>query len=154
MNVARSALLPYSTAQMFAVVSNVEAYPEFLNWCSGVEVLQRANDELTAKMHIAYGKLRFSFSTRNVSEPDRSIDLSLVEGPFTNFSGRWEFLPLQSNSPDSSEACKISLQMAFDFDRGLASVMLGKMFEKIAAAQLDAFQQRASELYTPAEFPQ
>ena len=156
MLVSRSAILPYSSAQMFAVVNDIEAYPQFLNWCKEVEVVERASDQLSARMHIAYGKLAFAFTTRNTQIENRQINLELIDGPFSSFSGEWLFKPLVDEADPLAEqtrkieGCKISLQMDFNFERGLASVMMAKMFEKIATTQLDAFQQRAHQLYSVA----
>lgn len=149
MNILRSALLPYSAGQMFDIVADIEAYPTFLNWCSQVEVLDNDVDSVIAKMHIAYGKLAFSFITRNVHEVDREIKLDLIDGPFTEFSGNWSFTPLgnQLSRTNSTPGSKILLEMKVKFDRGFASVVMGKMFENIASTQLELFEKRAQALY-------
>lgn len=146
MKISRSALLPYSAAQMYAVVADVDAYPEFLQWCDRVEVLDQQAELVSAKMHVAYGKLVFAFTTLNQHQQDHSINLSLIDGPFREFCGLWSFLPLESSS-GSKEGCKISLEMDFRFEGKFASTLLNKIFEKIAVTQLDAFQRRAASLY-------
>lgn len=141
MKISRSALLPYSAMQMFDIVADVERYPSFLNWCEAVELLHENNNEIVAKLAIAFGKLKVQFTTRNLNTPGESIDLSLVEGPFSKFNGRWRFLAL------SDAACKVSIEMDFGFDNTLAPKLITNAFEKAMNAQLDAFQKRAHQLH-------
>jgi ribosome-associated toxin RatA of RatAB toxin-antitoxin module len=141
MQVSRSALLPYSAMQMYDVVANIEDYPNFLGWCEDVSVMDREELEVVAKLKIAYGKLRFQFTTKNRNIPGESITLCLVDGPFSEFHGKWVFKPL------AESACKVSIDMDFSFDTRMVPGMFGKVFEKIVATQLDAFQKRAKELY-------
>lgn len=151
MKVSRSALLPFSASQMFSLVDDVESYPQFLNWCQSVDVVERNLSDVIAKMNIAYGKLAFAFTTKNTIMPDQRINLELVQGPFSNFAGHWKFTPLQSSAHQMEQGglqgCKVSLELDFDFQSGFASGMLAKVFEKITASQLDAFEQRAHALF-------
>jgi ribosome-associated toxin RatA of RatAB toxin-antitoxin module len=133
---------------MYSVVANVEAYPRFLNWCSEVEILHQDNrtkhgepEVVLAKMGVSYARLNFSFTTRNENLPGESIHLYLDEGPFSTFTGRWQFLPLGENG------CKTSLDMEFAFQQSFGAGLMEKIFEKIASSQLDRFQQRAKALY-------
>lgn len=141
MNVSRSALLNYSAQQMYSIVEEIELYPEFLPWCDSIEVLDTQDNQVTAKMNIAYGGLKFGFTTRNLNNPVESIDLELVEGPFTRLTGHWKFIEL------SETACKTSIDMVFDFDSSLAKSVIAKVFQKIVSKQLDAFQKRAQQIY-------
>ncbi|MEM7360657.1 MAG: type II toxin-antitoxin system RatA family toxin [Pseudomonadota bacterium] len=141
MKVSRSALLPHSAMQMYEIVADVEQYPKFLNWCEQAEVLARDEDEIVARLKISYGKLKVGFTTRNQNVQGESIQLNLVEGPFSNFQGNWYFQPL------GESACKVSIEMKFDFDRSLTPTIFAKVFEKIMNMQLDAFQKRARQLH-------
>lgn len=142
MKVSRSALVPFSAADMYAVVADIRAYPEFLKWCESVEVVAQQDNEVVASLAISYSKLSFKFTTRNTNTPFESIQLSLHEGPFSNLQGIWRFIALNEN------ACKVSLDMDFDFDNVIAKTALSGMFKKIIAAQLDAFHRRAESLYS------
>ena len=141
MNISRSALLPYSARQMYDVVADIRSYPGFLNWCQGSEIISETDQEVLAKLVISYTKLNFAFTTRNLNTPHQSIKLSLVDGPFTNLSGEWCFSAL------SEEACKVSIDMDFDFDRSFAKHMMAKVFSNIITTQLEAFQDRAEVIY-------
>jgi ribosome-associated toxin RatA of RatAB toxin-antitoxin module len=141
MNVSRSALLPYNVTQMYDVIADIRSYPAFLNWCSGSEVVTQSNNELVAKLAIAYGRLKFSFTTRNSMIEDQSVVMQLVEGPFSKLSGQWLLQELNDS------ACKVSLEMDFKFDNMITQKLFGRVFQSIIAAQLDAFQNRAEQLY-------
>lgn len=141
MKVSRSAILVYSAQQMYDIVADIERYPEFLKWCDEVTMLDSRGDMLTARMHIAYGKLNIRFTTRNQNLPGEKIALTLVDGPFSNLDGIWEFKQLGTSS------CKVSVNMSFRFDTSFAPGILGKVFEKVIVMQLEAFQQRAQQLY-------
>jgi len=141
MKISRSALLPYSAQQMYDVVADIGAYPAFLNWCEASEILSSAEHEVVARLVISYSKLNIEFVTRNLNKPYQSIGLSLVDGPFTRLAGQWMFISLDDS------ACKVSIDMEFDFSRSFAKRMMGKVFANIISTQLDAFQNRAKHLY-------
>lgn len=141
MKVSRSALLPYSAMQMFEIVADVEQYPAFLNWCEQAQILGQSDNEIVARLKISYGKLKVAFTTRNQNIVGESIRLNLEEGPFSNFQGTWQFQAL------GESACKVSIEMNFDFDRSLTPNIFAKVFEKIMNMQLDAFQKRARQLH-------
>ncbi len=141
MNISRSALLPYSARQMYDVVADIRSYPGFLNWCQASKIISESEEEVIAKLVISYARLNIEFTTRNLNTRNQSIKLRLVDGPFTSLSGEWLFFAL------SDEACKVSLNMNFDFERSLTKHMMAKVFTNIITAQLEAFQDRAKVLY-------
>jgi len=142
MNVSRSALLNYSADKMYAVITDVRAYPSFLNWCSDVELISESSDEMVAKLFIAYSKLNISFTTRNVLRENESLTMSLVDGPFSKLNGQWDIQDL------GISACKVSLEMDFDFDNVITQKLFGRVFQSVISAQLDSFQKRAHALYS------
>ena len=92
--VERSAIVPFSAAQMFNLVNDVARYPEFLPWCIGAEVEELAADERVASLKVSRGLLRTEFTTRNRLSLDREILMSLVDGPFRDLKGHWRFEPI------------------------------------------------------------
>lgn len=137
----RSALLPYSTDEMYALVSDLEAYPQFLPWCSVAQVLSQEGDELSAQIAFAVRGVSKSFTTRNRLQPGKEIYMKLVEGPFSQLEGRWRFEPL------GDAGSKISLFLEYDFSSKMVSFAVGPVFNKIANTLVDAFQKRAAEVY-------
>lgn len=139
--VSRSALVPYKAQEMFVLVDDVMAYPEFLPWCNSAEVLSRSGDYLDATLELQKGTLSKKFTTRNKRCEFESIDLELVEGPFKHLSGGWRFKDL------GDDGCKVSLEMDFEFKSRVVDLMFGAFFEETCNALIDAFSKRAAEVY-------
>lgn len=141
MKVSRSALLPYSAHKMFDVVADIRSYPGFLPWCEGMQIMSEDSEEVIAKLLISYGKLNFSLTTKNRMVKDKSIAMSLIDGPFSSLSGEWRIQYL------GEDACKVSLEMDFMFDNPITHRLFGRVFQNVISAQLEAFQKRAQQLH-------
>lgn len=139
--IRKSALVPYSAEEMYALVADVESYGQFLPWCGGARVLERQPDSVTASVVIAYRGVNKAFTTRNRLDPGRGMTLQLVDGPFRRLHGEWRFEPLDER------ACKVSLDLEFEFENRLIALAVGPVFESIANSLVDSFRQRARELY-------
>ena len=139
--VDRSALVHYTPQEMYALVSDVESYPQFLPWCTGAEILSQAGDEICGRVGFAVGGVSKSFATCNQLRPYEEIDMQLLEGPFSQLQGRWRFDPL------GEEGCKVSLFLEYDFSSRMVSLVVGPVFNKIATSLVDAFQKRAVQIY-------
>ena len=137
----RSALVPYSADEMYALVSDILAYPQFLPWCSGTQILSQEGGELSARIDFSVSGVSQSFTTRNQLQPGDDIAMQLVDGPFSTLEGRWWFEPL------GDAGCKISLLLEYDFSSKMVSLVVGPVFNKIANTLVDAFQKRAVEVY-------
>ena len=137
----RSALLPYSANQLFALVCDVESYPAYMEGCVGACILNRDADTVVARLDIARAGIRQSFSTCNRMQAAKEITLELIEGPFERFSGRWGFLAL------GESACKLSLNLQFSLKSGLLGVAASKLLESVANNLVDAVGLRAKQLY-------
>jgi ribosome-associated toxin RatA of RatAB toxin-antitoxin module len=139
--VRRSALLPYRAQDMFVLVDDVEAYPDFLPWCNSARVVNRSDEQLEATLELQKGALSKTFTTRNQRHEFESIDLALVEGPFRHLSGGWRFKDL------GDDGCKVSLELDFEFRSRAADLMFGAFFEQVCNALIDAFSKRAAVVY-------
>jgi len=138
----KSALVLYSTADMYALVSDIEAYPRFLPWCRTTEILSRHGDELRVRIDMLLkGGVRKTFTTRNRLQPDERIEIHLLDGPFLKLEGLWRFEPLRA------DACKVSLDMDFEFSSSVLRATIGPVFKQIANSMVDAFCKRAVDLY-------
>ncbi|HEY5718594.1 MAG TPA: type II toxin-antitoxin system RatA family toxin [Motiliproteus sp.] len=139
--VDRSALVLHSARQMFDLVNDVASYPQFLPWCSAAEILTDGEEEMVARLYVAKAGFKYSFTTRNRLEAPDRIHMELVEGPFSALKGFWSFTPL------SEDACKVSLSLVFDFSGKLTGLAMGKVFNQIAVAMVDAFCRQADQRY-------
>lgn len=139
--IQKSALVPYSPAQMFDLVDDIDAYSTFLPWCRASDVLSRNEDEVRATLEIAHGKLHKSFTTCNRLQRHKMIEVRLEEGPFRHLEGFWHFEEL------GAEGCKVSLDLDFEFSNRLLAMAVGPIFSQIASSLVDAFTKRAGEVY-------
>lgn len=138
--IQRSALVPFAAVAMYQLVNDIEAYPQFMEGCVGAQILRRDADSVEARLDLAKGGLRYSFTTRNRLIPPDRIDLSLVEGPFETFAGSWSFRAL------SEHACKIELHLEFEMSGRFLNFAARKMFDAIANQMVDALVRRAHQL--------
>ncbi len=139
--VKKSALVHYSARQMYDLVADMESYPGFLPWCSGATVVSRDEDSVCGRIEVARLGIRQAFTTRNRFEVGRSMDIELVDGPFRRLTGGWEFVPL------GEDACKVELELDFEFSGGLLDKAFGVVFSQIANTMVDAFCKRADAVY-------
>ncbi|KEF30610.1 Putative oligoketide cyclase/dehydratase or lipid transport protein YfjG [Marinobacter nitratireducens] len=137
----KSALVMHSAERMFHLVNDVARYPEFLPWCASTEVHELGGDQITASMEIAKGGIRHTLTTRNQLLMPEAIEMSLVDGPFQNLTGRWHFKSLDEN------ACKVILTLEFEFSGKLSRMAFGSVFSQAANTMVDAFCRRADDLY-------
>ena len=143
--VHRSALVPHSAHEMFALVDNVERYPEFLPWCNAVEVHFRETNIVEATLEMHRGSVSKHFRTRNTSIPGEKMDIQLVSGPFSALAGGWTFKQL------GDAGCKVGLAMEFEFSSRAIDVVLGAFFEGTCNSLVDAFVARAGQIYGDAD---
>lgn len=139
--IERSALVPYSVQQMYALVDDIRQYPQFMQGCIAAEEISRTDDELVGKLTLGKAGMRYSFTTRNRLLPPEQMDMSLVEGPFRSFQATWHFKAL------TDSACKVSLTMHFDWAGGLLGVAMEKLFQHSANSLVDELVGRAHKLY-------
>jgi len=139
-HIQRSALLPYPAQSMYELVNDVARYAEFLPWCEAGEVLEVSETHMLARLKLGKGIIRQQFVTRNVLVPGERIEMNLAQGPFKKLHGLWLFKSLNEN------ACKISLDLSFDYSGALVKASLGPLFNQLAASMVDAFCARARAL--------
>ena len=139
--ITRTALVSHTPEQMFDLVNDFARYPEFLPWCGAARVLEVNGSAIVGELSIQKGRIRQAFTTRNTLTPPSRIDLSLVDGPFKSLGGYWRFESV------GGDACRISLELEFEFSGRLIAMAIGAVFSQIAGSLVDAFCDRADELY-------
>ncbi len=137
----KSALVWHSAREMFDLVSDVEGYPRFLPWCHATELLSRTDDQICGRIEVARLGIRQVFSTCNRIDPPRHMQIDLIDGPFRRLTGGWTFTPLRE------DACKVVLELDFEFSGSLIDKAFGAVFGQIANSLVDAFCKRADEVY-------
>ncbi len=139
--VQKSALVPHSAAEMFALVDDIERYPQFLPWCGGTRVLSRDALTTVATIDINYLGIRQSFTTANLKQGSKSMQITLREGPFKELEGAWHFAPL------GRDGCKVSLRLDYAFANAVLDAAVGPVFGMIANTMIERFVERAAALY-------
>lgn len=139
--VTKSANVPYTAEQMYALVNDIESYPEFLPWCTDTKVFNRKRESLTATVLLSAGKIKQEFSTENMMLEGKQINVSLVSGPFKNLTGYWKFQNTTENF------CYIELRMDFEFKSKILKLTLNVMFNKFMNSLVESFTKRAEKMY-------
>jgi ribosome-associated toxin RatA of RatAB toxin-antitoxin module len=129
---------------MFALVTGVAQYPQFLPWCDQAQVLSLEGDVMTAEVGIAFGGIHQKFTTQNTHVPGRAVQMQLVKGPFSNLDGTWRFTPVGDGS---QRACRVDLELHYGFSNMALSALVGPVFDRIAGSLVDAFVKRAEQVY-------
>lgn len=142
-SIQRSALVPYSDHEMFQLVADIPSYPKFLPWCGDARIVSQEHDVVVAAVTIAYKGVHKTFTTRNLLQRDKMMEIRLVEGPFRYLHGYWRFTQLDER------ASKISLDLEFEVSNRLFAAVLTPVFTNIATDLVERFGQRAQELYGP-----
>src|SRR5712691_5904406 len=139
--VDRSALLGHSAQKMYALVADVESYPQFLPWCDRAVISVNEPSRTVATLHINFHGLKKEFTTENLNQPGVRIDMTLVSGPFRSLEGSWLFVPL------SEKACRVEFKLRYEFGSVLVEKAAGSAFHGIADGFVDAFARRADERF-------
>ena len=140
-SIDRSALLPFSAQQMYTLINDVEAYPDYMDGCVGAEVLYSDDKTMQARLDLAKAGLKYSFTTRNTLTAPEKIVLELVDGPFSHFSGQWTIQALNDN------ACKVSLSLQFTLTGKVLGLAAKALFSSLADTMVNAMVKRAHQQY-------
>ena len=144
--ISRSALLPYPAAKIYELINDIAAYPQYMDGCVGAELLSEGQDEhgegyIEARLDLSKAGFHHSLTTRNQLQAPYSVEMTLVDGPFDNFSGRWSVQVL------ADSACKVSLVLNFTLSSRVLSAATKLLFNPMADDLMDALVKRAHHLY-------
>ena len=153
--IARSALVPFTPEQMFALVDDFSRYPEFLPWVAGAELVERSDRERVGKLRISRSGLNEQFTTRNLVSPPHRLEMKLLDGPFRVLEGVWTFEPIGAaqagaaaeSSQSGVSGTRIGLKLKFEFKSRMMDLLLAPKFAASCDTLVDAFTQRARDVY-------
>jgi coenzyme Q-binding protein COQ10 len=135
-------VVPHTADQMFALVADVERYPEFLPWVTATRIKTRSGDTFTADVLVGFTSFREKFTSRvTLDRAAREIAVQYIEGPFKHLTNRWRF------EPRAEGGCTIDFDIDFEFKMRVLEVLLGKVFDRAVMKMTDAFETRARALY-------
>src|SRR5271170_3091938 len=125
---AEQRVLPYTPEQLFALVADIERYPEFLPWC------------IVADLIIGFKLFRERFTSRVVLDPPGKIDVTYAEGPFRYLDNHWTFTRV-------ADGCRIDFFVDFEFRSRLMQKVIEVLFSEAVRRMVGAFEKRAGDLY-------
>ena len=141
--VRKVVLIEFTPKQIYDLIVGVEAYPEFLPWCDGIDVIEREPGRASVRIHVKYHGIRTSFATENENQPSSRISMKLKEGPFRRLDGEWRLTPL------GDAACKVELSLIYEFSSRVMEAAAGPVFRSVADTMVEAFIRRAEQIYPP-----
>jgi coenzyme Q-binding protein COQ10 len=134
--------LPFSAAQMFDLVADIERYPEFLPWVQALRVKGRDGDVVTADMIVGFKMVRERFTSRvTLMRPERIV-VNYISGPLKYLQNDWTFR-------DVSGGCEIDFLVDFEFQNKMFERLAGMFFGEALRRMVSAFEARAAVLYGP-----
>ena len=138
--------VPHSPDQMFALIADVERYPEFLPLCEALTVRSRkerdGNTLLVADMTVGYKAIRETFTTQVLLKPEEhAIDVKYIDGPFRYLDNRWRF----EANPDGG--CTVHFFIDYEFKSRILGALMGSMFDRAFRMFSEAFEKRADAIY-------
>lgn len=138
---AEKRIVPYSPDQMYALVADVETYPEFLPWCVGARIKKREGNVLFADLMIGYKLIRERFTSRVELHPEENrLDVTYTDGPFRYLNNHWAFIP-------QDRGCLIDFYVDFEFKNLVLQRVMGLFFNEAVRRMVQAFEDRAKALY-------
>jgi coenzyme Q-binding protein COQ10 len=141
---SESRVVPYSADLMFAIVADVERYPEFVPWTVSLRVLKREafgeGEVLTAETVVGFRALRERYKSRVVLDPKtRTIDVTQVDGVFRELENHWRFTP-------EGAGCRVDFSIGFEFKSKMLTAVAGSAFGLVVTQMTRAFEERARKL--------
>jgi coenzyme Q-binding protein COQ10 len=138
----------HSAQNMFDLVTDVEAYPQFVPLCTGMRLRQRTRDAegvetLLADMEVGYKAIRERFTSRVVCDrANLTILVDYVDGPFSRMKNRWVF-----RDQPGAGASTVEFFIDYEFKSRLLGLLMGSMFDTAFRRFSAAFERRADEVY-------
>jgi len=139
--ISRSALVMHSVEEMYCLINDVSHYPKFLPDCNDSKIVSQGESSMTAALLVSKGGLKKWFTTENTLIKNKEVIMKLVDGPFKRLSGGWLLTPL------SDEACKIELNLDYEFSNKMFDLAFGRVFNHLTNNMVQAFTTRAKEVY-------
>jgi coenzyme Q-binding protein COQ10 len=137
----------HNAGDMFALVSDIERYPEFVPLCRAMRVLRRVEEPegieiLVAEMTVAYKLIRERFTSKaTLDHANLTILVEYLDGPFSHMQNRWEF------HPRGDHACEIVFSISYEFRSRAFGLLMGAMFDTAFRRFATAFEKRADQVY-------
>lgn len=134
---------PHAPLELYALVMDIEKYPEFIPWCRAARITRRERNSLYAELVISFKSLTERYTSKVVGVPEVAephIDVSLVSGPFEYMTNHWRFEAVEGGTT-------IHFMLDFKFKSRILETLIGALFTRATEKMTQAFAQRAEALY-------
>jgi coenzyme Q-binding protein COQ10 len=143
---AEKRIMPYSADQMYALISDIEAYSQFLPWVAGARIRSRRpeakGEVVEADLVVSFKLFRERFGSRVTLAPgEHQIDVEYLDGPFRYLNNHWQFTPIDEAS------CEVDFFVDFEFKSAMLQAVIGVVFNEAMQRIVRAFERRAEDLY-------
>jgi coenzyme Q-binding protein COQ10 len=132
--------LPFTSEQMYDLVTDVARYHEFLPWVSAVRVRANTDTEMLADLIVGFKALKETFSSRVMKTPKSKVAVDYLDGPMRHLNNQWLF-------EETDTGCIVDFTVDFAFQNRIFEALAGQYFSTALRKMTDAFVQRAEELY-------
>ena len=137
---AEQRVLPYTPEQMYALVADIERYPEFLPWCVAARIRERRADFISADLVIGFRMFRERFTSHVKLDRPGRIDVTYAEGPFRYLNNHWSFERVPGG-------CRVDFFVDFEFKSRMLQKVIEVLFGEAVRRMVAAFEGRARQLY-------
>lgn len=141
--VCKQITVPYSSEQMYELVNDVAAYPQFVPHCYNTEILFYTKETMVAKLWFKHKGVKQSVTTRNQLHPTHTIEMNMLSGPLKFLRGKWCF-----DTVGKAEGyCQVRFSIEFSFGPGWLGRLFGQVFVQLSEQMVQVFVDRAKEIY-------
>ncbi len=133
-------VLPYSSEEIFNLVSDIESYPEFLPWCIGTRILKQEKNIIYADLIVGVKLVREVYTSKVILQRPNAIDVEYEKGPFKHLINNWKFKEIGSG-------CEVKFFIDFEFKSRFLRGLMGVFFGEAVNRMVTAFENRANVIY-------
>jgi coenzyme Q-binding protein COQ10 len=142
-NIVQSHVTNYSIEQVYAVITDITAYPEFMNFCHSVVIVEQDKHTVIADVICGLSRFRACYRSLIQLEPPydgiAKIAVRGVDGPFQSLHVLWKITQQQQGS---------IIHFSIDIDLSGASKFLFQPFiNSMSIKVIQLFENRIEKLY-------
>ena len=138
---AETRRLPYTPAQVYALVADIGRYADFLPWVQGMRILKTEGNVVTADMIVGFKMVRERFTSRVTLTPETRVHVDYLSGPLKYLHNDWTFRTAPAG------ACDIDFSVDFEFKNKMFERLAGMFFHDALRRMVGAFEARAAAIY-------
>lgn len=140
-HISRTVFLPYTPAQLFELVADIDHYADFLPYCTASYILSEQGEKVEASLRVGYKNMGYTFTSHNHNQPPDTIHMTLSQGPFSQLEGEWRF------TPHAPTGVRVDLHLTIVFKHGLIGLALNRKLDEVTDLMVNAFSERARVIY-------